>query len=238
MIGTLIKIELLKIRRKGLWFLVFLGAFGVISLQAVNYGVRYDYLIKQYDDQWVGVFQNVNMFLPAAILLGSCIVASMMAGIEHQTNAWKQIFALPVKKKDVYFAKYFVLFLMILTASFLVWIGTALLGLGLGFGPDVPWMAAAKNSFLPMLAAMPVLALQLWLSMTIDNQGISLTVGILGMIIAMFGAGNFMPEWVIWKWANGYPWDKETLHFIWLGIALGIVLYAAGALDFSRRERK
>ncbi|MGG3640234.1 ABC transporter permease [Bacillus gobiensis] len=237
MIGSLIKIELLKVKRKGLWFLVFLGAFGVISLQAVNYGVRYDYLITQYDNQWDGVFKNVNMFLPVAVLLGSCIVASMMAGIEHTTNAWKQIFALPVKKRDVYFAKYFVLFMMILTASFLVWIGTALLGLGLGFGPDVPWMAAATNSFFPMLAAMPILALQLWLSMTFDNQGISLTVGILGMIVAMFGGGTLVADWVIWTWANAYPWE-ESLQFVWLGIALGIALYVAGALDFSRRERK
>lgn len=237
MIGTLIKIELLKMKRKGLWFLVFLGAFGVISLQAVNYGVRYDYLIPLYDDQWDGVFQNVNMFLPAAVLLGSSIVASMMAGIEHQTNAWKQIFALPVKKRDVYFAKYLVLFLMILTASFLVWIGTALLGLGLGFGPDVPWAAAAKNSFFPMLAAMPVLAVQLWLSMTYENQGISLTVGILGMIVAMYGGAMQSADWIIWTWANGYPW-KESLSFVWLGITVGIVLYFIGAFDFSRRERK
>lgn len=38
MIIKLLSADFLKIRRKGLWFLTFLGPFGVVALQMVNYG--------------------------------------------------------------------------------------------------------------------------------------------------------------------------------------------------------
>lgn len=55
MIGKLVEAEFLKIKRKGFWFLTFLGPFGVIALQMVNYGVRKEYLLRQSDDDW-GIF--------------------------------------------------------------------------------------------------------------------------------------------------------------------------------------
>jgi hypothetical protein len=47
----------LKIRGKGLWFLIFLGPVGLIAMQGLNFGLRYDYLREQYRaDLWEACF--------------------------------------------------------------------------------------------------------------------------------------------------------------------------------------
>ena len=52
MISQLIKSDFLKLKRKGFWFLAFLGPFGVVALQVVNYSLRKDYLLTLSEDDW------------------------------------------------------------------------------------------------------------------------------------------------------------------------------------------
>src|SRR5690606_29148143 len=109
MIGTLLRVDLLKIRRKGMWFLTFLGPLGVVSLQIVNYGVRKEWLLQQSDDDWLYYLDWVHAFTPLALVLGIAILTSFMASIENETNAWKQLLSLPVSKMSVYLSKFTVL---------------------------------------------------------------------------------------------------------------------------------
>ncbi|HEY2493082.1 MAG TPA: hypothetical protein VGI33_09245 [Paenibacillus sp.] len=61
MMARVLASDLAKIRRTAIWFLVFLGPVGVIALQAVNFGLRYDYLTDLYAaDLWAGVLMNVQ----------------------------------------------------------------------------------------------------------------------------------------------------------------------------------
>ena len=109
MIGKLLRADFLKIKRKGFWFLTFLGPFGVVALQMVNYGVRKDYLLKQSEDDWGYYLLNVSSFTPLALALGIVILTSFMASIENETNSWKQLISLPVSKMNVYLSKFTVL---------------------------------------------------------------------------------------------------------------------------------
>lgn len=55
----------LKIRGKGIWFLVFLGPIGLVAMQGLNFGLRYDYLRQQYSaDLWGGLLDNVSGLCP------------------------------------------------------------------------------------------------------------------------------------------------------------------------------
>src|SRR3954451_25361178 len=96
---AVLQADLLKIKRKWFWFLVFLGPFGVIALQMVNYGVRYDYLVNGSEDVWKDLIQNVNMFVTPSLLLGMTILTSELATIEHQQSSLKQLLSLPVKRR-------------------------------------------------------------------------------------------------------------------------------------------
>ncbi|MEH7148374.1 permease, partial [Priestia megaterium] len=70
MMKTLLSADFLKIKRKGFWLLTFLGPFGVVALQVVNYGYRKDYLLQQSDNDWKYYLLNVSSFIPLALVLG------------------------------------------------------------------------------------------------------------------------------------------------------------------------
>ncbi|MDQ0231395.1 ABC transporter permease [Metabacillus malikii] len=228
--------DFLKIKRKWFWLLVFLGPFGVIALQMVNYGVRYDYLVQGSTDVWQDLLMNVNGFVTLALLLGISILASQIASIEHQQNSWKHLLSLPIKRRVVFSSKFFILLFMLFLSCILLFIGTILLGIGLGFSPSsMPLFDIFKNSFYPLLAGLPILALQTWLSITIDNQAIPLTIGIFGTIAPNFARN--IPEWFIWKWPT-LTGDNEPMWYVIAGLMLGAVILLIGVIDFEKRDVK
>ena len=94
--------------------------FRVVALQMVNYGVRKDYLLQQSEDDWGYFLLNVHSFTPLAIVLGIAILTSFIASIENETNAWKQLIALPVSKLTVYLSKFTLLAILLFFASTLL----------------------------------------------------------------------------------------------------------------------
>jgi lantibiotic transport system permease protein len=236
MIGNLLTSDFLKIKRKGFWLLTFLGPFGVVALQMVNYGVRKEYLLQQSNDDWGYYLGNVNSFTSLAIVLGIAILTSFMASIENETNAWKQLMALPVSKMSVYLSKFTVLACLLLFSSMLLMVFTLTFGLVLDLGSGVPYMDIVQYSFYPCLASLPILALQLWVSTVSQNQGIPITVGILGFILTY--SAFFLPDWVIWKWPSLMNEANEPVQNVLLGVGVGCLLYVVGMIDFTRRDVK
>jgi len=227
MIGTLLTSDFLKIKRKGLWFLTALGPIGVVAMQMVNYGVRKDYLLEQSEDDWGFYLLNVHSFTPLAIVLAS---------IEDETNAWKQLIALPVSKLTVYLSKFTILAILLFLSSTILMLMTLAYGVFLDLGDSTPYMEIAKFAYYPYFAALPILALQLWIASVCHNQGIPITVGIFGVIFAY--SSFVLPDWMIWKWPSLMNrWDEPVMN-VMLGIGIGILLYIIGMIDFARRDVK
>lgn len=236
MILSLVKADFLKIKRKGMWLLCLIGPFGVVALQMVNYGVRKDYLFDQMDDRWLYYILNINSFTPLAIVLGIVILTSFMASIEDETNAWKQLVALPVSKRAVYLSKFTVVSCVLFLSSVLLFLFMSGYGLMLGLGADIPYLRLVEYSFLPFFAALPVLGLQLWVATVSKNQAIPVTLGVIGVILAY--SASLLPDWVIWKWpALSNDWDYSYINAL-LGIGFGLLLYVLGMVDFKRRDVK
>lgn len=236
MLGKLLWADFLKIKRKGFWLLSLLGPFGVIALQMVNYGVRKDYLLRQSEDDWGYYLLNVSSFTPLAIVLGIAILTTFTASVEDETNSWKQLLALPVSKVNVYVSKFTMLLMMLFLSSVLLAVFTLIYGLALGLGTDIPVTSLLEHSFFPFFAALPVLALHLWIAVVSRNQGIPITVGILGTILTY--SAYILPDWFIWKWPSLMnDWDEPIIN-VWLGLGTGLVLYVIGMFDFVRRDVK
>ncbi|MFC4100462.1 ABC transporter permease [Paenibacillus xanthanilyticus] len=236
MLARILSAEFLKIRGKMLWFLAVLGPLGVAGLQGVNYGLRYDYLMNVYkDDLWGGLISNVSAITLPTLFIGLAILASMAAGIEHQTNAWKQTLALPVPKTAVFAAKALLNVLLLFVSSTLLFIMTIALGAALGFDlGDLPYGELLQTLYYPYVAALPFMVLQVWLSVTLANQAVPLTVGIVGMIVAMFGSR--FDDWVPYKWPHLLNGAGEPLYSVLAGAALGVVLLFAGMAQFARKD--
>ncbi|MBP3039986.1 ABC transporter permease [Bacillaceae bacterium Marseille-Q3522] len=237
MMGRILASDFIKIRKKMIWFLVFLGPFGVIALEALNFGLRYDYLTDIYkDDLWKGLLENVQEMALPALMLGLTIITSMIANIEHQTNAWKQLIALPISKKAVFTGKFSLAALLLLVSSTFLFIGTIILGIALQFGTDFSIVDLLKISYYPYLAIMPFIALQIWLSVAIKNQAIPLTIGIVGTVLSLYSV--VMPDWVPWRWPTLVNDWGGPLYSVLAGVITGLLIFAIGLLDFVKKDVK
>lgn len=235
MIMRILRSDFIKIRRKAIWFLIFLGPFGVIALQAVNFGLRYDYLIKSFaDDLWGGLLGQIHTLVPMTLMLGITIIASMVANVEHHMNGWKQLLALPIFRSSAFIAKFLLCLMLLFGSCILLAIGSIGLGIALQFGTDFPLVDIVKMSFYPMIAATPVLALQLWLSVVMKNQALPLTVGIACAIFSSFALK--LPDWFMWRWPYLYNDVRKPEYYLALGVVFGIVMLVFGLIHFARRD--
>ncbi|RAU99570.1 ABC transporter permease [Paenibacillus sp. YN15] len=233
MIGGLLGAELLKLKRSMAVVLAVLGPVGVVSMEAVNFVLRYDYLVKQHEGRlWQGLLGNVSGFAPIVLLQGAALLASLVAGCEHRTHAWKQLLALPVTRFGVFLAKFLACAGLLLLSSSLLAVGTFFLGGLLGFGWHPPVRELLAASFHPTLAGLAVVSLQLWLSVMLRNQAVPLTIGIAGTIVGMFYYQ--LPDWVLWKWVT-LP-ESGGLRYILFGLAASAGLLVMGAAHFGRRD--
>ncbi|MGE7624702.1 ABC transporter permease [Viridibacillus sp. NPDC096237] len=237
MMSAILQTEFLKMRRKLIWLLVFLGPAGVICVQACNFSLRYEYLTELYrEDLWGGLIKQVCFLALPALLMGVTIVASMIAGIEHQANSWKQLLALPVTKTKIFAGKLLVATFLLFLSSTLLGIGSIILGLCLQLGSDIPVRFILEMVYYPFLAVFPFISLQIWLSIVMKNQAIPLIIGIVGMILAMYGSA--FPDWVPYKWPTlENQWDFP-LYSSFAGLSLGVILYLIGFIDFAKRDVK
>lgn len=227
--------DFLKISSKGIWLLIVLAPIGLVAMQALNFGLRFDYLTKVYaDDLWGGLLENISMFVPIALYLGCTLVSSMVAGVEHHMSSWKQLLALPISRYVVFGGKIILCFLLMSVSCLLLSICTIILGLIFGFGTPIPWTDTLRLGFFPYFTALPILALQVWLSITFRNQTLPVSLGIVAAIVSPFTLQ--LPAWFPLNWpVFGYAGPNEA-WFIMSGIASGFIMLLIGMFHFNRKD--
>ncbi|HWO77014.1 MAG TPA: ABC transporter permease [Bacillus sp. (in: firmicutes)] len=230
--GTLISLEFLKIKRKGIWFLVFLGPFGVVALQAANFGLRYEWLTAQYAGHlWEGLLSNIGSLGVPALIIGSAIITSMLANIEHQSRSWKQWLALPIKRWQFYLSKLIVSVFLLFMSTLLLAIGAIVLGIALDFGTDIPYDELAKYCVFPTVAGLPIILSQLWLAVRFSNQSIAISIGVLGTVVSLWA--YYAPLWLPWVW----PYMPEGISYtLLLSTVVAIIIMIVSIGDFVNRE--
>ncbi|SDX28938.1 hypothetical protein SAMN05444487_11383 [Marininema mesophilum] len=223
---------------KGTWipWLLLVAPIGFSLLQVVNYMTRPE-ILKPLG--WVGLMAQANYFWPVVLILGFAIATSMVAGMEHDASSWKVIFSLPINKFSTYVSKFFLLLIYIIGFVFLTLIGLLLVGLLFSLGP-IKWSLVLEQLFYPCLAGIPVLALQLWISMIFHNQALSITVGIIGAMLCLFLAYSSVKLFNILPWAYiplASPLNKgEYMQWPLFGVIIGVFLLIIGGIHFSKRE--
>ncbi|BCG56948.1 ABC transporter permease [Paenibacillus sp. URB8-2] len=234
--GGVIAADWLKIRGKGLWLLVLVGPLGLTAMQALNFGLRFDYMKERYSgDLWGGLLDNTALFVPMALFLGGTLICSLMANIEHQTSAWKQLLALPVSRIAV-FASKLLLCLLLLAVSCLLLSGfVTALGLLFGFGASaIPVYGILRIGFLSCAAVMPFIALQLWLSLAFRNQALPVSIGVICAIVSPFT--TTLSEWLPINWPYMAWTGPYRLYFAGAGLALSLLVLLPGAAHFARKD--
>ena len=232
--SQLLSVEFLKIKRRGIWLLIFLGPFGVVALQAVNWGIRYDWLTAQHTGNlWAALLQNVGSLGVPALIIGSTIITSMLANMEHQSRSWKQWFALPVSKSKFYVSKVMTSLILLVVSTILLSEGAVILGVCLKFGTKIPINDVIRYCALPTVAALPIILMQLWLSVRFTTQSLAISRGVLGTVISLWSF--IAPKWLPWVWPFLVsPWgEMETLL---LATVVGFLVGVVSLVDFVNKE--
>lgn len=235
MLLTSLKADFLKISKKGIWLLVIGAPLGVVLMMALNWGLRYNYLTHQNQGHlWETLLFDISTFVPISLYLGCTLVSSLISNVEHQTSAWKQLLALPISRKRVFLSKFLLCVILLLFSCITLSIASLILGLVLGFGTAFPVGQIAILGLFPYLSALPLLALQLWLSVVYQNQAIPVTLGVTVSLVSI-GAGQ-LPEWFILNWPSLSLNSEQKLPFIIAGIVTALIVLFISRQHFNRKD--
>lgn len=232
--------ERVKLTRTWLVWLAILAPVGIYGMNWVNFDLRYEYLFPPGTDVWDVVIRNFHMLSSLALPFGATLLAAMIAGLEHQADAWKQMLALPVSRTRIFFSKWLWVAGLLLLSSVLLVAAMLVLGWQFGFAVEDGWRLAAWEGLLPFLATLPLVSIQLWLSCTMRNQATPFAVGLVGALFAPPMAGSMIGKWIPYAYPSmAFPSPKNPFDpewTAWLGLGVGLVTLIVCALDFARRD--
>lgn len=240
MVGAL-KSDWIKFQHTWILALVFLGPIGVASLTGVHYAVSYHEMVQPGANNWPMLVQNINFLLIPALILGLTLLASLMTGMEHQGNTWKQLLALPVPRWKLYLSKLIWLVLYLVLSSALAFVGTLIDGYLIGFAhQSIPWQALFQEGFAPYVASYALIAFQLILSVMIANQSFAISAGIIGVIVSFaYEISPVVPKWVPWVYPGAAAaYSSTATESIALAIGVCFLLFCVGIYFFSKHQVK
>lgn len=198
------------------------------------------------DNRWnVAIKTVMSMWAVMMLPLFVTLESALLAGLEHGNQQWKYLLALPLPRSSHYAAKLIaliglvvlatvVLCLLILSGGLMLTLtaNPALVGL-----PS--WKILPEGALATILAALPMIAAQLFIGVRWRSFSVAMTSGIVATMIGMFIPHDGMfDRWFPWAMpslvVNG---SAESLQAV---IVVGIVgfclLTVLGTWDFVRRD--
>src|SRR5262245_44385630 len=234
--------ELLKLKRTLAFRVIFVLPFLVALLQffiiwrTKKFGPGFslwETLPKSSFEVWA-VFM-----MPLLITL----VTALLNGIEHSDKQWKHIFALPIPRHSVYFAKFIVAQGLIFISTLVLGVLTALVGVaGIHMRPElinsgpVPYLWLAKYVALVWLAGWTIIAIHNWISIRWSGFPIALGAGIGGTFFALFAASASLGKYYPWLFPMNLFIEGRSTAAIVLGVTGGILCAVLGCFEFVRRD--
>lgn len=239
MIAVLVT-DILKLRRSLVLLLtgaapLCVTAFAAIALATRSGAVRWERFLDEGLAMWS--FFMLPMSVTALTLL--------LAQIEHGSQMWSHLFALPVRRSSLFLSKAIIAFLLLLVMQAFVYAGLYGAGFavdaGLGGGKltgdrQVAEMAVGLAAM--AIGAIPMLLIQLWVALWSRSFVTPLIIGIIGtffaLVVTAAGVDLYIP-WLLQIFATMWPKAKGVIG-VAAGIAGGLVLLVAMVAALGRRE--
>jgi hypothetical protein len=248
---TTLRSEMLKTKRTASFYFALFGALPVPIIFLLNLltggsdieAIRNDSLNSMFA---VGLERNGLLFFPVFVIL----VCTLLPQIEYRNNTWKQVFASPQTKWNVFLAKFLTINLLIIVFLLASLLFMLMVIVVTHFAHPTlhllnqPFDAAGllirtANTYVTMLA---VCAFQFWLGLRFRNFIVPTAVGFALWFTGMMLSFEFKSDLV-----NFFPYSFQTLPFIadfqskMSQIALTSIGYATlflllAFLDFRRRR--
>lgn len=193
--------ELLKLRKSPIWTLVLVSP--VLStlvglMSPVESGMN----------PWIQsltfmVMLHGLLFLP--LLAG--IFAAFVCRYEHAGGGWKQLLALPVTRKSVYFVKFGIVLGLLAITQLLFFAGLMAVGVIKVYEEPIPWETILQCALGGWAACLPLAALQLAVSVVWSSFAAPLAVNVIFTLPNILVANSE-------TYASYYPWVQPFLAMI------------------------
>jgi len=198
----LLSAERVKIANIQIWLLVLLS-----PLIAVAIGFDVD-LPSDIGEIWVMLQLEMGMghgllFLP--ILSG--LFAAFICRYEHSGGGWKQLLVLPVSRSSVYMAKFTVIAVLLAVTQLLFLTCVILVGWMKGVVTPIPWEFMMRSSLGGWVACLPLVALQLAVSIMWNSFAAPLALNVVFTIPNMLVINSE-------RIGPYYPWAQPLLSML------------------------
>ena len=230
-------------KMRGTWGLplVVLGPLGVTGMGVIFYALKHEQIANEVAKgvpPFAILMNGMALVQIFSLMLGTTLLASQLADVEHRSDTWKQLFSMPVSRSATFAAKLLWLVALLAVASVLMVLGYGAIWIWQGYG-GFPWADFGRAAALPYLAVLPLAAVQLLYSTQSRNQAGPLTLGILG---TMFSMGAFpIPPWTPYAMPHHalFAVFGKPLAYPQLWQAVGtevLVIGVIGAVLLARKE--
>ncbi|RAL26934.1 ABC transporter permease [Thermoflavimicrobium daqui] len=252
MIGRLLYSDFLKNKRTSIALVVILMPFLTMLLQAINYLLRTELVLESaarlHVDLWTYLLIGTHRFLIISFPLMITMIASIIPNIEHQSNSWKQMMTLPVNKYKIYISKFLNLLIWSFIAIALLCVVFPITGIILGIEGKIPFDLVLKEVIYIYFAFLPIISFQLWLSMSIKNQAISISIGIITTMSGLFLVQRPITQWLIWAYPSlvmpivpnnqftGVLPNQDLIKWFFLSLIMTVVMLILGMRNFVQKE--
>lgn len=201
MFGRVLAAELMKTKRSLVWVLVLIGPLlTFLQMMGIDTSNRVDGMNEWETLYTFSVLLYAMLFLP--LLTG--VLSAFVCRFEHLNGGWKQVLALPVSRSHVYLAKLLVVAGLLGATQSVFLLLIILVGVVKGIEVPIPWDFLLRGMVGGWIAALPLAALQMWVSVIWRSFGAPLALNVVLTLPAVLIANSetFGPF---------YPWAQPLL---------------------------
>lgn len=239
----ILNVEKLKLKRSKIWILYILGPLIGVMLAYTNFYNNYELFVQPGDNEWIEAWTQVAIFMgPFVLPIMVGVYAAFVCRSEHVSGGWKQLLALPVQRTKIFLGKFLITATMIAVTLFIVLILFLGFGLVKGINGDLPMLTLIGYCIKGFLACLPLMLLQLIISIRSKTFGIPLAVSIVFTLPAIIVAST--PLGQIYPWTQPMlamsPADESPIEsyftFYTLLSILSMALLYFGIRNFAKRD--
>ncbi|MGC8230208.1 ABC transporter permease [Pseudobacillus badius] len=204
MLKNTLYVERLKLKRSKLWLLYIIGPLLGVLLAYINFLKNYDLFMQPGDNEWIEAWTQAALFMGPfilPILVG--IYAAFICREEHVGGGWKQLFTLPIKHSAVFLGKFLIVIGMVTVTMLLLFIFFVVIGYVKGIEGSFPIFMLLGFVVKGILACLPLIVLQLIISIRAKTFGVPLAVSIVFTLPAIIVASTPLGQI--------YPWTQPML---------------------------
>jgi hypothetical protein len=244
-----LRAETLKMKRTLALWLAVIAPLGMVGLQLIGALQRGESYVRQSENVWVRFGQE--MFVVFGFLMVPLFVTletALLSGLEHRSDQWKHLYALPLPRWTVYVAKQLAGMAVIglsmaglVGFSILAGLALRVLKPDMGFDVAIPWDLFLKYGVTVYLASWLIISLHTWVAIRWQSFVVAMAVGILmtagGMVV------------INSDWATFYPWalpgllantfnkgEPILLKELMVSVVGGMAVALLGCWEVTRRD--